>query len=194
MSLPLPARATFHLEGGVGFCNAVRRTLLSDVVAWAPHSLTVRVNTSCVTDEYLAHRIGLVPFSRVGNGDTLTLRKEGPCTVLASDLTGPGFSPVQPNIPLLQLGEGHALDLDVHLDRQPARAHARYAACSAVGLEGVASQSGKDDRVMRLSFASNDDRTPSALLSEALDHLDARVDRALRALSNQPSQPPQSFC
>jgi hypothetical protein len=187
---PAAPRAHFRLPGGVGFCNAVRRTLLSDVVAWAPHSLTVRVNTSCVTDEYLAHRIGLVPFARTGNGETLTLRSDGPCTAVASDLTGPGFSPVYPGVPLLELGEGQALDLDVHLDRQPARKHARYAACSAVGLEGVSD----DGDAMRLSFASNDERTPAALLAEALGHLDARVDRALLALANQPSQPPQSFC
>ena len=53
----------FYLRGGAGFCNAVRRTLASDVTMLAPYEVRVLENTSCQNDEYIAHRIGLVPFA-----------------------------------------------------------------------------------------------------------------------------------
>ena len=65
--------ASFVLDGGAGFCNAVRRSLIGDVAMWAPCEVDVRINTSCETDEYLAHRIGMVPFRRVGHGEEMTL-------------------------------------------------------------------------------------------------------------------------
>lgn len=184
------AAEIFVLAGGVGFANAVRRTLLSDVQAWAAARVTVRVNTSCQTSEFLAHRIGLIPLKRVGNGDVLRLVARGPRVVTAGEFTGPGFEAVHPQIEVMLLAEGQELDLDVHVDRRPASAHARYSPCAGVGMQTLDDGT---DRV-RLSFASNDDRAPRELLREALDHLDARVDRALLALAQQPSEPPRSFC
>lgn len=178
----------FLLTGGVGFCNSVRRCLLSDLSSWAPFSLTIRTNTSCVTDEYLSHRIGLIPFSKTGNGETVTLSKEGPCTVWAGDVVGHSFSPVHPNLPILKLGKGTCLDLTIHFDFQQARKHARYCPVSSVSLRIV------DEEKTILSFSSNDERSPSSLLSEALDRLEERVDKALLSLANQPSSPPKSFC
>ena len=87
MLLVPPAR--FALPGSVGLCNAVRRTLLSDVRTEAPASVRVVRNVTCLTDEFLAHRVGLVPLRRVGNGDTLSLDVVGPRVVTAADLVGP---------------------------------------------------------------------------------------------------------
>ena len=104
MLLVPPAR--FALPGSVGLCNAVRRTLLSDVRTEAPASVRVVRNVTCLTDEFLAHRVGLVPFRRVGNGDTLSLDVVGPRVVTAADLVGPAFDPVFPSIALAELRAG----------------------------------------------------------------------------------------
>lgn len=173
-------KGQFVLSGGPGFCNAVRRTLLSDVTAWAPYEVVVRDNTSCQTDEFLAHRIGLVPFRRVGNGDEMCLEARGPCTVRAKDLVGPGFEAVHPEIELMVLADAaQHLDLTVRFDERPASAHARYATCAAVGMVRV------DADRHRVTFETHGDRDPKAVLLEALDHLDARVDRALQALAHK---------
>jgi hypothetical protein len=179
---------SFALAGGPGFCNAVRRTLLSDVEAWAPHEVDVRVNTSCQTDEFLAHRIGLVPFRRVGHGDTLELRVAGPCVCTAGMLTGPAFTPVYPDVELMKLGHGQALDLTVHLNEKPASTHSRYAMCAAVGMRR------EDAGSHALTFEVLDGRRPKDVLHEALDALDARVQRALHALAHQPAVPLKSMC
>tara|TARA_B110000046_G_scaffold78764_1_gene86910 strand:+ start:1762 stop:2325 length:564 start_codon:yes stop_codon:yes gene_type:complete len=186
-------KGTFVLGGGgVGFCNAVRRALLSDVRAWAPYEVELRVNTSCVTDEFLAHRIGLLAFRRVADGaaNEVTLRASGDaCAVAcAHDLGGVNFAPVHPAVEIVPLGPGQALDLTVRLDRQPASKHARYALCAAVGMEAV------DGGRHRVTFETVDDRPPLHVLREALDALDARADAALLQLAQQPAVPPRGMC
>lgn len=169
----------FLIPGHVGFCNALRRTLLSDVETEAPTNVRMRSNVTCHTDEYVAHRIGLIPFRRVGNGDTMTLDVTGPRTVTSADFTGPAFEPIHNAIEVLYLDSGHELHMDVTFDTQAARRHARYSPCYAVGM---VAHTTPDAHVV--SFGSNDHRTPERLLNEAFDHLSQRIDRALRLLAD----------
>lgn len=182
---------SFDIPGGVGFCNAVRRSLTSDVSSWAPCEIVLRKNTSCQTDEFLAHRIGLIPFRRLpgSHPNHMSLKKKG-ATALAGDLLGPGFEAVHPHIEIMLLGEDQELDLTVHFDEQLASKHARYSPCAAVGMTRL---DGGD--VHRISFELLDERAdPRALVHGALSALDARVDKALLHLANQPSVPPKSMC
>lgn len=178
----------FILTGGAGFCNAVRRTLVHDMGMWAPHHVTIRKNTSCQTDEYLAHRIGLIPFARTGNGDSIELRVQGR-TATTSDVVGPAFRPVQNTIEIMHLHGEQEIDLTIHFDWQQASVHARYAPCAAVGMARV-DGCGRH----RISFETINDTPPRDLLLSALDHLEKRIDKALLALGNQPTSPPQSMC
>ena len=185
---------------------------------WAPFQLTIRTNTSCHTDEFVAHRIGLVPFKRVGNGDTMEIKMCGPCTVYARDVIGPAFEAVFPSIEISRLGPRQELDLTVHFDEQFASKHARYAPCAAVGMlslglrrsEGKRNDAQSHDRwndesdsddddstdkeECKISFEIIDGRTPVELMYSALDRLEQRVDNALVALGNQPIHPPKSMC
>jgi hypothetical protein len=179
--MKLEAPTTFSIPGGVGLCNALRRTLLSDIETEAPTTVTVVRNVTCHTDEYLAHRIGQVPFRRVGNGSTMRLCATGPCSVTTDALVGPAFAPVHAHLPFVELGDGHALEMEVHLSTGKAREHARFSPCFAVSLrEG-------DDGRMCLSLGSNDHRTPEELLLDALTHMDKRVERALQGLAQDHS-------
>lgn len=180
---------TFALAEGPGFCNAVRRTLLSDLESWAPCDVVVRENTSCQTDEFLAHRIGMIPFRRVGNGDTMTLRADGPGMATAGMLTGPAFEPVHGNIEIMKLGgREQKLDLTVRFDRRKASVHARYAPCAAVGMRPLGAHNHE------IRFETNDGRPGKEAMQDALEALDARVQAALHALANQPEVPPRSMC
>lgn len=172
----------------VGLCNAVRRTLISDLRAWAPHQLTVRANTSTLNDELLAHRIGLIPFRRVGNGSTMTVAATGPCTVLAGQLLGPAFEAVHPAIEVVHLAADQSIDVTVHFDERTGADHARYATCAAVGMRE------RDDGAFDLHLESVHGTPVRELLLSALDRLDARVGNALHALAHQPTQPPHTMC
>lgn len=41
---------------------ALRRILLAEIPTMAPHIISIEENTSPLPDEYIAHRIGLIPF------------------------------------------------------------------------------------------------------------------------------------
>lgn len=181
---------SYVLRGGVGFCNAVRRTLVSDVTAEAPCRIDVHCNTTCQTDEFIAHRIGLIPFSRSGNGDTMTLDvSDRPAW--STDIVGCAFVPAAPHrVEVMRMAEGQRLHVTVHFDRRKASAHARYAMCAAVGMERI-----DGDGRHRITFETIDGSRPDAVLRAALDALDARVDDALRQLSEQDCHAaPRSYC
>ena len=180
----------FILPGGVGFCNSVRRLLHSDLEGWAPFEVTFRTNTSCQTDEFLAHRIGLIPFRRVGKGDTMELVHEGPDDVLTSHLSGEAFVPTHDNIAIIRLGPGQAIDATIHFDKRPAGTHARYSYCAAIGMRKI-----DGDGHHALSFELNDPNLdPVAVMDEALTHLERRVDGALQQLAHQEGPKPRSMC
>lgn len=182
-------KGDFLLRGPPGICNAVRRSLLSDVKAWAPCSATIRTNTSCQNDEFLVHRIGLVPFNRIGNGTEMNVSIQGPRTVMVSDITGPGFEAVH-DLEWVHLGSAEeVLDMAIHFDERPASKHARYNMCAVVGMVKA-----KED-VHRLTFETINDRNAKEALLEAIDAVEARVDDALQQLGNQdPKRRPMSFC
>lgn len=169
----------FLIPGHVGLCNAIRRTLLSDIQTEAPTTARVITNVTCHTDEYLSHRVGLIPFRRVGNGNVMSLHATGPCEVTTAHFTGPAFEPIHTNIVILQLDRGHELNMEVTFDTQHAGRHARYSPCYAVGM--IPSKT-NDTHI--LSLGSNDNRTPQQLLNEALNHVTKRIDNALLLLSN----------
>ena len=182
------ATASFLLDGGAGFCNAVRRSLLGDLSMWAPCEVEVRSNTSCETDEYIAHRIGMIPFRRIGNGDSVTLSAVGPAIVRSSEFVGVAFAPMHDEIVIMELGGAQTLDLTVRFDKRRASAHVRYAPLAAVGMERV------DRTRHRITFDILDERTPLSAMHEGLDALEERVDRALLNLAQQPVVPPTSMC
>lgn len=188
MALVRRAMASFILDGGSGFCNAVRRSLIGDVAMWAPHQVDVQVNTSCETDEFLAHRIGLIPFRRTGHGEKMTLAARGPGVVRASDFVSTSFAPMHGCIVLMELGPEQELQLTVHFDQRRASTHVRYSPLAAVGMERV------DRSRHRITFDVIDERTPLNALHEGLDALEERVDRALHNLAHQPDPPPKSMC
>jgi DNA-directed RNA polymerase II subunit RPB3 len=58
-----PDKIKFVLNScDVSLANALRRILLSEVPTLAPHLVNIIENTSVLHDEFLAQRIGLIPF------------------------------------------------------------------------------------------------------------------------------------
>ena len=181
-------RHAFTIQGDVGFANAIRRTLIEDLENWAPCKVTFRSNTSCQTDEYIAHRIGLIPFRKAGEGNEMTLRHKGGI-VYAHHVTGCAFEPIHCDVPIMDLGDDSVLDITIFFDKRKPSKHARYSTCTAVGMEKL------EDQRYRITFEMHDDQlNASKVFALALDNLEARVDDCLQKLGNQPDPPPKSRC
>lgn len=177
----------YVLTGGAGFCNAVRRSLISDLKSESPCEVTMTVNTSCQTDEFIAHRIGLIPFRRTGNGNTMQLKvKSRPA--LSSDFTGPAFEACA-QVEVMNLAEGQELNLTVTFDEQLASTHARYAKCAAVGMQKI-----DGGGTHRITFTMIDGSSAMHAMLAALDALEHRVNDALHGLADRDLPPPKSFC
>lgn len=153
----------FIIEGvDVAFANALRRTMISEVPSMTVDDLFIFDNSSVVTDEVLAHRIGLVPLktdldSYVLPGEcecgsdlgcslcrvvlTLDVRADdGNRTVTSGDFVSedPKAVPASPDIPLAKLVPGQAIRLEAYARLGTGRAHAKWQPVSMAVYQHVA--------------------------------------------------------
>lgn len=126
------ARQYHFLVKGVDvpFLNAIRRSVVSLTPTMAIEDIEFRQNSSVLYDEFLAHRIGLVPLTTDLKSydmieseedkeslkciNKLTLDVKGPKTVYSGDLKSAdkGIKPVHDTIPLVKLKKGQEVRLE----------------------------------------------------------------------------------
>jgi DNA-directed RNA polymerase subunit D len=101
------------------FANAVRRIAINSVPTFAIDTVTFYENSSAIFDEYIAHRIGLVPIITPNGYDSkdevlFKLEAEGPTTVYSKSLESNDKSVkvANPNIPIIKLAAGQTLRID----------------------------------------------------------------------------------
>ncbi|MBI5223791.1 DNA-directed RNA polymerase subunit D [Candidatus Micrarchaeota archaeon] len=129
-------RVEFVVDGiGTTFSNLIRRYLLSSVEVMAIDAVTFYDNNSSFWDEYLAHRLGLIPLTTPAKlpKETeviLTLDAEGPKVVYAEEMKSndDGVVPSRPKIPLLTLGQNQRIRFEAKAKIGTARTHSKYQA------------------------------------------------------------------
>jgi DNA-directed RNA polymerase alpha subunit len=164
-------RCDFEFETKSGLPNAVRRALLRDVSTFAPTEVVIRRNTSCQSDEYIAHRLGLIPFVQNGTSHTpLSLNVSGR-TAKTSDLRGDSFRAVH-EIPIVRLNDTQTLDFDLRFEKGTAADHAKFAQIGPVSY----TRTNKGRTVM--GFETINGTCALAYLEAALQALVASVDDA----------------
>jgi len=144
----------FTLEGvGVGFANALRRTMISGVPTMAIDWVDFQFNEGALFDEMLAHRLGLIPikfdytkFNMIndcecgGKGCPLcevvfVINKKGSGAVYSGDMksTNKEVKPLYDNIPITEIGPEKSLKLEAFahlgLGKDHAKNQASIAAC-----------------------------------------------------------------
>jgi len=124
--------------------NAVRRTLLAEIPIMAVDTVTFYENTSVMPDEYVAHRIAMVPFKTDlkaykrpedccgGNcascSADLTIDEAGPKMVYSSDIktSDAKIKPVSGKIPIIELMPGQRLRLEAKAILGRGEDHAKW--------------------------------------------------------------------
>ena len=135
-------------ESSFAMANALRRTMMIEVPSMAIDEIDFYENTSSMFDEYLAHRIGLVPLTNsdsyklaedccegnCGKCSTLfTLDVQGPATIYSKDMKGKDdeVKPVYDNVPILRLAEGQVVRLEAKAIAGRGKVHAKFQPCIA---------------------------------------------------------------
>lgn len=138
------------------FANCVRRVLLSEIPTQAIESICVLDNTSQYEDQYIAHRLGLVPLLS-GNNDAadLVLEAVGPAMVTSGDLRvaanapdkacgedvimSNSITPVHSDLPILRLMPGETLSLIARVASGTGAMHAKWSPVAVVEYKIVPS-------------------------------------------------------
>ncbi len=124
--------------------NALRRTVLAEVPVMAIDEVYIYENSSSVWDEYITHRLAMIPLktdmkmiplplteeNQASYSVTLTLDVEGPKTVYSSDLhsSDPKVRPTSGKIPIVDLLEGQRLRLEAKAVPGKGEWHAKWQA------------------------------------------------------------------
>ena len=145
----------------LAFANAIRRTALADVPSLVIEDVYVLRNTSPLFDEFIAHRLGLIPLKY--NPDELELNFKGECdcggigcnlctvtltlsketdnqstsVVYSGDFisTQEGVEPISKTIPIVKLGPNQALELECMAQLGIGKEHAKWQPVSAMGYQ-----------------------------------------------------------
>lgn len=116
------------------YANALRRAATNHVKCFAIDTITFYENSSAIFDEYIAHRIGLIPIRTPGTGYSdedeilFTLEAEGPKTVYSKELEGKDkeVKVANDNIPIIKLAEGQKLRIDCKAIMGSGSKHAKF--------------------------------------------------------------------
>lgn len=171
-------RAVYTLDVDVGTANAIRRALITDLPHVAPDDVVVHVNTTYHTDEYVAHRICMVPFQSVDLGkmasasivvsDRDVLTRDVECTGIRA--VGDGDECI------LRVAPGQTIDVDITFREDTAATHSRFSRTVAVGMRSLALDKHE------ISFETLIDDDHDACMRDAMESLHERLRRARDAI------------
>ena len=134
----------------VQYVNTLRRLMLAEVPCMAIDEVVVIENSSVLQDEFIAHRLGLIPLKT--NLDEYNLPEECPCksefgcnlcrvtltldaeakegtrTIYSGELISenPEIVPVKENIPIMKLTKGQKLKLEAYARLGRGKKHAKW--------------------------------------------------------------------
>ncbi len=119
----------------LAFLNAVRRYSMGRVSILAVDSITMYENTSSMFDEYVTHRIGLIPIItpkgvKEGMEVAFSLDETGPKVVYSGDMktTDKDVEVAKDMIPIITLFEGQSLRLEGRAVIGTSLKHAKFQA------------------------------------------------------------------
>jgi len=158
-------RLSLTVKGApLSLANAIRRYSMNHVPIMAIDKVTMYENSSPVFDEYIAHRIGMLPLKTpkslpASTEVSFVLDAQGPKAIYSEDLksSDAGIVVAEPRIPIVTLIEGQSVRLEGKAVLGTGRKHAKFQA-------GLASYEEKEDGTLLMKVESFFNMGPKDLL------------------------------
>ncbi|MFB6182710.1 MAG: hypothetical protein ABEI78_01465 [Candidatus Nanohaloarchaea archaeon] len=169
-------------DANEAIANSLRRAMMAKVPTLATKEIHVTKNESAMFNEMLANRIGQIPLTIPKNIDEedevkLSLKKEGPTTVLGEDLQAANdeVEAVNPETEIVDLKEGQGIELEGTAVLGKGKDHAKHQG-GTIGYE----KTGEGEfnfRIESTSGYSNKELFKEAvdLIQEELDELEEEI-------------------
>lgn len=181
-------RIEFDASGvTTSFANMIRRYSMSRLPILAIDKVTFYDNTSAFWDEYIAHRLGLMPVTTPDKIPAeaeiiFSLDAQGPKTVFASDLVSSDkdISFAKGNIAVVTLGPEQRLRLEGKAVVSIGRTHAKYQA-------GIVSYS-EEKNGLRIMVESFFQMEPAEVIARGCDVIEGDIETIEGALGVPPKK------
>jgi DNA-directed RNA polymerase subunit D len=148
----------------LSLANAIRRYTMNHVPIMAIDKVTMYENSSPVFDEYIAHRIGMIPLKTpkslpASTEVSFVLDAQGPKAIYSEDLksSDAGIVVAEPRIPIVTLTEGQSVRLEGKAVLGTGRGHAKF-------QSGIAAYEEKEDGTLLMKVESFFNMGPKDLL------------------------------
>ncbi len=163
-------------ESTNAYANAIKRTATGSVPAFAIDKITFYENSSAIFDEYIAHRIGLVPINTPLKGykddDEIlfTMDETGPKTVYSRDLSSSDkeVKVANGNIPIIKLAEDQKVRIEAKARMGTGMEHAKF-------QPGLVAYEQKDDDKFEFYVESFGQIPPRQIINKAFDVIEERL-------------------
>ncbi|MDE1865176.1 MAG: DNA-directed RNA polymerase subunit D [Candidatus Micrarchaeota archaeon] len=161
--------ATFTLTGSrSGLANAFRRSISGSVPCFAIDRITFYENTSAMFDEYIAHRIGLIPIKTPASGYNekdeilFSLEATGPSMVFSKQLVSADKEVEVANdkIPIIKLGPEQKLRIEGKAIMGTGSRHSKF-------QPGFVTYEESGDGSFRFSLESFGQMSPAEMVNKA---------------------------
>lgn len=175
-------RIEFNASGiNTDLANLVRRYSMAKVPVLAIDKVMIYDNSSSFWDEYIAHRVGLMPVTTPKKTPksaeiTFTLDAEGPKKVYSGDMesSDKGIKIAKDNIPVVTLTQGQHLRLEATATLDRASKHAKFQS----GLVSYGEDDGKFSFVVESFFHM----TPKEVLERGCDEAISDLESLEKAI------------
>ncbi len=174
---------SFKLDGtNFAFANSLRRSMINNVSSLAIDKVTFYENSSAMFDEYLAHRIGLIPIRTPKDYDekdevVFSLNVDGPATVYSKDLvsTSSKVSVANDKIPIIKLAEGQKIKVD-------AKAICRNAIKSSKFQPGLVTYKSVGDSSFEFYIETFGQMSPVEIVQKALNAINTELKEVIKEI------------
>ncbi len=164
------------------FANALRRAMINGVGTLAIDTVTFYDNSSAIFDEYIAHRIGLIPIVTPKDYDekdevVFSLSAEGPGIVYSKDMvsTSKGVKVANERLPIIKLAEGQRLKVDC-------KAVFKSASASSKFQPGLVTYKAIDDSNFEFYVETFGQMSPVDIVHRALSNISDNVKEVYKEI------------